>query len=189
MSKLYVVRHAQVEIDPKVPAHLWQLSSAGVHSTRELAARESWAKVRTIWHSPEPKAVGTARVIAEQAGLVMKEHAGLHELAFDAGYLSQEEFQSRVGAYFQGGTADPAFEPYHEAEARIAHAVQDIVARSNGQDTAIVSHGRILTVLYSRLLGRRLGPKDWRSIQLPDLSVIDTTTWNVERGFLCSDSH
>lgn len=188
MSKLYVVRHAQVTIDPDIPSREWQLSPEGVRSARELAERELWAQVRTIWHSPEPKAVSTARVIAEQAGLVRQEHAGLRELAFEAGFLTQDEFQARVGAYFLGGT-DPAIEPYAEAQARIVRAVQDIVTAADGQDVAIVSHGRILTVLYAHLLGRRLGPLEWRSIGMPDLSVIDTTTWRVERGFLCSDSH
>lgn len=189
MSKLYVVRHAQVLIDPAVPSHRWELSPEGIQSTQELARRESWHGVREIWHSPEPKAIGTAHVIAEHAGLVMKSHEDLRELAFEAGYLTAEEFQARVGAYFQGGQDDPAFEPFAEAQARIVQAVRDLVAQAAGQDVAIVSHGRILTVLYSHLFGRRLGPEEWRSIKLPDLSVIDTGTWQVERGFLCSVSH
>ncbi|ARU63348.1 hypothetical protein CBW65_21940 [Tumebacillus avium] len=189
MSKLYVVRHAQVLIEPALPSPEWALSSEGVQSARELAKRESWQGVREIWHSPEPKAIGTARAIAEHAGLTMKQHEDLRELAFAAGYLTAEEFQARVGAYFQGGQDDPAFEPYVEAQARIVQAIQDIVAQADGKDVAIVSHGRILTVLYSYLLGRRLGPEEWRSIKLPDLSVIDTGTWRVERGFLCSVSH
>ncbi len=183
MGKLYIVRHAQVKIEPNVPSAQWNLSEAGVRSTEALAASESFDLVKKIWHSPEPKALQTAQVIAERASLELRMHAGLRELAADVGFLPQHEFQARVGAYLLGKD-DPAFEPYGDAQARIVSAVREIVEEAKGDSVALVTHGRILTVLYSYLFGRRLGQKEWQSIPLPALSVIDTNSWQVERGFL-----
>ena len=38
-------------------------------------------------------------------------------------------------------------------------------------------------VLFSCLFKRRMTVREWKSIQLPDLSVIDLDTWTVSRGF------
>jgi broad specificity phosphatase PhoE len=186
MSHLYTVRHAQVQIDPAIPPHEWHLSAEGQASIAELSAKESWEGVSVIWHSPEPKAEQTARVIAERAGLEMRMHPDLRELAMETGFLSPEEFQARVAAYFSGAQ-EPDFEPYEDAKKRIVTCVHEIVAAAKGQSVAIVTHGRILNVLYSHLLGRRLGIGEWKSIKLPDLSVVDTKTWRVERGFLAGE--
>jgi broad specificity phosphatase PhoE len=61
--------------------------------------------------------------------------------------------------------------------------LQAVVEAEAGKSVAVVSHGRILTVLYSYLLGHRLGEKEWQSISLPDLSVINLETNTVESGF------
>ncbi|WP_157729445.1 histidine phosphatase family protein [Tumebacillus algifaecis] len=188
MSKLYLVRHAQVKLEAQVPAQDWNLSAEGVLSAQQLAREEGWDGVVAIWHSPERKAWATAVQIAAHTGLPLRMHEGLREVEFKTGILQPDQFQARVGAYFQG-EEDPAFERYELAEARIVGAVREIVALSQDQDVVIVTHGRILMVLYSYLFGRRLGPEEWKSIGLPDLSVIDTKTWKVERGFLCNVSN
>lgn len=184
MTSIYVVRHAQVKVEPEVASHLWELSEEGRDAAEELARGESWEDVAWIYHSPEPKAEATARVIAEVAGgMELRMHPDLRELEMRTGYLSAAEFQGRLQQYLVGAE-DPDFEPFEEAAARIERCVREIVEEAAGRSVAIVSHGRILTALYSRLLGRRLTIEEWRSIRMPDVSVIDTETWQVKRGFL-----
>lgn len=185
MGKLYVVRHSQVDLDPQIPAEEWPLSEAGRMAVAKLIEREEWPGVRTIYHSPERKAVQTAEVIAGRFGWEMKSHPGLRELKAETGFLPAEQFQARVAAYLEGD-ADPAFEEYSEAASRIWECVQEIVREAHGDSVAMVTHGRLLTVLYSRILGRMLSREEWQSIKLPDLSVIDLGTWTVERGFLAN---
>ncbi len=180
--KLLVVRHAQVVIEPEVAPERWNLSAEGETSARRLADDPDWADVGRIWYSPQPKTAQTARVIAAARGLPAEAAPDLAELTMDVGFLGTTEFERRVGAYLEGAD-DPVFEPYAAAEQRVTRCVRDILLRSAGQDAAIVSHGRILTVLFAALCGERLDREAWRSIRLPDLSVVDLTAGVVERGF------
>jgi 2,3-bisphosphoglycerate-dependent phosphoglycerate mutase len=59
--------------------------------------------------------------------------------------------------------------------------VKRIAREADRRSVVMVTHGRILTVFFSKWFGRRLTGEEWRSIQLPDLSVIDWTTRKVER--------
>ncbi|RNB92394.1 histidine phosphatase family protein [Brevibacillus fluminis] len=182
MSFLYVIRHAQVKIDPAKPPAEWSLSPGGWAQTDQMAQRVSWEDIQCIYHSPEKKAVETAQAIAAPRGLIMRAEPDLRELAADVGFMAHDAFAKRVGAHLEG-KEDPAFEPFEAAAKRINRCVGDIVSQADGRPVAIVSHGRILTAFYSSLIGRRLTRQEWQSIGLTDLSVLCTKTWMVKSGF------
>ena len=181
MAKLFVVRHAQVTVDFSIPPSEWRISMEGIDATKELALKESWSDVSRIYHSPESKAMATAEIISEFSGIPTMCMDDLRELHIPA-IQSEYEFLRRVGEYL-GGARDPEFEDWDEATKRIVHGVQRIVTMANGSSAAMVSHGRILTVLFSHILKRRSRVDEWKSIRFPDLSVVDLDTWTVERGF------
>lgn len=185
MSKLYVVLHTQVEINPFIPASNWHLSKEGRFSTLHLAQSESWEDAQWIYSSCEPKAIETAQIIAEHLQIKQHTHPDLRELHFATAYLPANEFQNRIARYLEG-KPDPAFEDYQKAQTRMDQCVKSIIQEQTGSSGIIVSHGRIITAWYSLLLGRRLTAQEWKSIKLPDLSVIDLLTWKIERGFISS---
>ena len=80
MAKLYVVRHAQVHVDFGVPSSEWVISEDGIRATRDWVLAEPWSEVRHIYHSPEPKAVATARIISNLTGIQTTVVDALHEL-------------------------------------------------------------------------------------------------------------
>lgn len=180
MAKLYVVRHAAVAVDFDLPASDWQLSGAGIEATRKLVDAGGWEDVRHIYYSPEVKARQTASIISQMTGTASTVVEDLRELRAPI-LINLDEFQGRVGAYLDG-FADPEFEPWDEAGERIARCVEAILDEADGL-VAIVSHGRILTAWFSHWLGRRLSRRDWESMGLPDLSVVDIDSRRVERGF------
>lgn len=182
LLKLYAVRHAQVVIQPSVPPEQWHLSPEGLTSARRLTVEHPWPGVTRVWHSPQRKTVQTAQTIAQALGIPTESADGLAELTLDAGFLGTAEFERRIGAFLEGAD-DPAFEPYEQAQARIVGCVRDILAHASGDAAAIVSHGRILTVLFSALCGVRLGRADWQSLRLPDLAVVDLDRGRVQSGF------
>lgn len=181
MAKLYVVRHASVHVDFGVPSSEWVISEDGIRATRDLVLTEPWSEVRHIYHSPEPKAAVTARIIGDLTGIQTTVVDALHELRIPT-INPHDEFVRRVGLYL-AGFPDPEFEDWDMATNRIVDAVQNIIRLANGSSVAMVSHGRILTVLFSYWLKRRMTVDAWRSIRLPDLSVVDMDTWQVDRGF------
>ncbi|MHB1682576.1 MAG: histidine phosphatase family protein [Bacilli bacterium] len=60
-------------------------------------------------------------------------------------------FQSWHGAYLSGFN-NPEFEDWGRAMNRIVDCIQGILSEANGSSEAVVSHGRILSVLFSHLL-------------------------------------
>lgn len=186
MAKLYMVRHAPVNIDPKVPPSDWQLSNDAQASVKQLVADHAWSDVSHIYYSPEPKAAATAAMMADQLGLATSSCAALREVAMDTGFLPPSLFRQRV-ARFLNGEPDSAFENYADATSRIVNAIASILEAAPKTSVAAVSHGRILTVFYSYLLGHRLGANEWQSIALPDLSIVNLTTSTVDSGFFAGN--
>lgn len=183
MGKLYVIRHSEVLVQPELAPEQWRLSDAGRILAKTLSEEEQWSDVRLVYHSPQPKAQETASILAGEIGVPVKEVQGLQELSMNTGFLSPAEFRQRVGDYLSG-RPDPDFEKYGEAMLRIVGTFQDIVRELNGSSGVVVSHGRILSVFFSYLLGRRITVDEWQSMKFPELSVIDINTWRIERGFL-----
>ncbi len=184
MSKLIVIRHAQVAVDFNLPASDWPITEHGIEATRQLALAEPWNEVARIYHSPELKAAVTASVISEISGVPTAVKDDLRELYVPM-IQPHEAFVRRFGAYLDGYN-DPEFENWDNATNRIVHCVKQLVHREEGKSFAVVSHGRIITVLFSYLFKRRLTVDDWQSIHFPDLSVVDLNTWTVERGFFAN---
>lgn len=182
MAELYIVRHAPVTVDPRIPSTEWDLSTEGRAAVRHLVSdSNSWNDVKCIYHSPELKAVITASIISEMIGVPTQMMADLHELPAPAIHPTSE-FIRRVGEYLEGHS-DPDFEDHCHAMERIVGCVRRIARDADGHTIAMVSHGRILTVLFSYLLKRPMTVREWQSIQWPDLSVVDLDSWTVKRGF------
>ena len=137
--------------------------------------------ITAIHHSPQPKTLETARCLAEHLGVPLLPEPDLRETAMDVPWLGTPEFERRVGAYL-AGEPDAAFEPYPEAQGRILACVRGIMARSPGPAVAIVSHGRILTTLFSGLCRQRFGAAEWSRLRLPDLVVADLDLGQVVAG-------
>lgn len=180
--KLYVIRHAQVQIKPAEPAEHWHLSAAGWQAARELAERLADAGIAVLHHSPQAKTRETAQAMGDVLRVPLRAEPDLRELAMDVPWLGTADFERRVGD-FLGGAADPVFEPYDLAQHRILGCVRAIVVRCAEPATAVVSHGRIITVLFSALCGVRLGAEEWRSLRMPDVAVVDLARGIIAEGF------
>ena len=184
MTKLYVIRHAAVTVDFRIPAAQWRISDEGRQDLRALVLNNSWNEIAAIYHSPEPKAIATAGIISQMTGCPAMMSANLRELSMPVIPLA-EEFVRRVGAYLEGFT-DPEFELWDEAQERIVNCIRSIMESEHGKSMAIVSHGRILSVFFSHVLRRRITVEEWQSIKFPDLSVVDWEQGLIERGYFSS---
>jgi 2,3-bisphosphoglycerate-dependent phosphoglycerate mutase len=174
---LYVVRHAAPAPDPAAPRAEWALSPQGRAAAAALALRLP-SRPAAVWSSPERRALQTA----EALGAPVVPDPDLREAALEAGFLSPAAFTGRV-ARFLDGEPDPAFEEREGAARRVLSAFHRAVAASPGPAAALVSHGRILTLLFEALSGARLGAAGWRSIAMPDVAVVDLAAGAVTSGF------
>lgn len=160
-----------------------------------MAASPWTSAVRHIFSSSERKARDAAQLLADGLGL----HGcsvvdGLGESDRSAtGYLAQQEFEATVDAFFaQPQTSVRGWEPAADAQARIVHAVEQVISQaSDNGDVAIIGHGGTGTLLYCHLAGlpisrhheqpatnggnwfafdrvsRKLLHMGWRSINMP----------------------
>ena len=163
MPTLILVRHSIPAIDPARSADQWSLSAEGRQRCAPLADRLAQHHPGVIVTSVEPKAVETARLVAE----------GLHEHdRRGVPFESRAAFEAAVARFF----AEPARlvfgnETADGAHARFAAAVAVVLARHPGENVAVVTHGTVMTLFVAR--ANRLEPfAFWRQLGLPALVVL-----------------
>lgn len=181
MAELLIVRHAQVTADFTQPSAKWTISPEGIDASRQLARDVSFYSIDGIYSSPEPKAVATAEIIGRERGMKVQVMDDLREL-YAPTIPDPHEFFCRVQSYF-AGQGDDEFETYEKAESRIVGCVHAIIKQTHKRPVAVVSHGRILTVLFSYWWKRPARIIEWQAIRFPDLSVVNLDSRTVDRGF------
>lgn len=173
---LVLIRHAQPDVQPEVPAHRWALSPEGRAQSAQLAERLAPLNIARIVTSVERKALETGQIVAERLGVVWSEAGDLHEHERDVSdyFDSREAFLDHVRRLF----AEPQAlvfgrETGAAAADRFARAVE--VVMGNGpamQSTAIVTHGTVLALYYARITGQDPYPF-WSELGFPGYIVID----------------
>jgi broad specificity phosphatase PhoE len=157
MPTVFFITHPDVSTDPSVPVPEWPLNERGRARLRTMAAYPWAREVRRIFSSSERKARDGAQILTDQLGL--SGYSVLHDLGENdrsaTGYLPEQEFEATVDAFFANPqTSIRGWEPAADAQARIIHAVEQVVSQAfdNG-DVAIVGHGGTGTLLYCHFAG------------------------------------
>ena len=175
MARLGLIRHAQVTIDPRVPADQWPLSQEGIKAAAALLRNPVLAEVQLVYTSPEPKAVATAAAIfGRQPIIQVPELKELDRTA--AGWLSTKaEYEAMVAEIFRRPDESiRGCEPAALAQQRIVHAIERLVAAHPVCPLAVISHGIVLALYMCHL--KSIVMPDlaiWRRIGFPDLAVVD----------------
>ncbi|MGI8522081.1 MAG: histidine phosphatase family protein [Nocardioides sp.] len=160
---LHLVRHGRPLIDRSVPAHRWPLDPAYDDEVRALRPRLP-AKAR--WYSsPEPKALGTARLLADGPVIVvedLREH-----VRACADWI--DDFETTVARAFArpDEPASDGWEPLAVCTRRVVAAVAALGVGGD-DDVVLVGHGTAWTALVAALTGAPPDLARWRRLALPD---------------------
>jgi broad specificity phosphatase PhoE len=175
MPTLLLIRHAQPEVVPGVPAREWPLAPAGRAAARALAGRLAGTHVLArLTSSDEPKAQCTARIIATELRLPLAHDADLGEHRRErAPYLAAEAWDATIARFF----AEPEALVLGEETARatldrFGAAVTRQVARDPGADVALVTHGTVMTLFIAAHNPQVEALAFWRALALPDLIAL-----------------
>jgi broad specificity phosphatase PhoE len=158
LSRVLLITHPEVRIDPAVPVVDWALEPRGRERMRTFAAGPEAQGLRAVWSSRERKAAEAARILADALDLQPRELEQLGEHDRSAtGYLPPELFEPAVKAFF----AEPllsyrGWETAAAAQERIVDALETVLARSPPGDVGIVSHGGVGTLLLCHLKRTRI---------------------------------
>jgi broad specificity phosphatase PhoE len=140
----------------------------------KLAGRLKPYRLGALVSSIEPKAQQTAEIISEILGLTHITVNDLHEHdRSNSPFYKKNEFRLLVRNFFKepdtlvfgNETANQAFE-------RFRRAVDLTLQSYTGRNTAIVSHGTVISLFVSSLTG--LDPfRFWQELGSPSLIVLD----------------
>ncbi len=187
MSKIYTIRHAETQLVPNISSVDWELSNGATESVKHMLRDITFDDIRCIYHSPLIKAEATAKIISEIYGFEIRANECLREVERYFGFVSEETFRRRVNNYLSGFDSNH-FERYDSAKERIITCIKNLVKESGGESFMVVSHGMILTILYSYLVGFTPAFVNWQKLKMPDLSIIDIEKEIIERGFYSGNS-
>ncbi|WDZ76858.1 phosphoglycerate mutase family protein [Ensifer adhaerens] len=150
------VTHPQVQIDPDVPVPQWGLSAVG-RERAVITVASRWVRsLGRIISSDETKAIETAQLLADAAGVTIETHHDMGENDRSAtGFLPPPEFEKAADWFFANPTESfKGWERAVDAQTRISEVVFRVL---EGHDPkipiAFVGHGGVGTLLKCRLLG------------------------------------
>jgi broad specificity phosphatase PhoE len=152
--QIYFVTHAEVAVDPSVPVPDWGLSPAGRSRLAHLVVLPWVQDLSGVVSSTERKAVETAEVLAEAAGVPLTTDEALGENDRSAtGYLPPAEFEAVADEFFaRPDDSVRGWERAVDAQRRIVAAIGRVAATASG-DVAVVAHGGVGALLLCSLLG------------------------------------
>ncbi|MGB2696162.1 MAG: histidine phosphatase family protein [Dehalococcoidia bacterium] len=178
---LSLVRHAAPVVRLEQPSLHWHLSAEGRVAVDTLAEQPFWSDVAIIYSSPEPKALATAQGIAARHELRIGVVHDLREVE-DRAWV-ERGYEELARRYLAG--EDVRWEQRDAVLHRVRSAIDDIIARHEGADVALVSHGLAPTVyLAERLaLDAQVAFELWSRLRMPDVGVLDTETNELVREF------
>lgn len=173
MSALVLVKHSAPQIVPDAPPATWRLSPEGVSRCGPLAERLRPFRPRSIVSSVEPKAAGTAALVAERLGLAVDLVAGLHEHdRRDTPFLGDAAFAAAVRTMFaRPNELVLGRETAAEAGTRFAAALEPVLADRPDEDVIVVAHGTVIS-LFVAARTRVDGYGLWTRLGLPSFVVL-----------------
>lgn len=184
IKRILLIRHGQTDwnMDGR-----WQgslpvpLNDVGRAQARALAAHLRPNPIRAIYSSDLPRALETAEFLGAAVGVRPKPDTRLRE--FDLGIfqgLKRDEMMARYPAEWASFNADywdytiPGGESRRMLQQRMWEAWMDVIARDEGPEVAVVSHGGALKLLLLRLFDD--------SSTVRELRLENTSVTTVERN-------
>jgi len=152
---LRYLTHPEVEVDPDTPVPQWRLSAKGLARTRSLA-RAGWLSGTThVISSGEYKALEAAGILAGALSLEVQRRDSMHENdRTSTGFLPPEEFEAVADAFFRHPRESiRGWERALDAQQRIVHEVEAILAQRLTGDILVVGHGAVGTLLFCHYAG------------------------------------
>ena len=183
MNNLILVKHSLPEVASTVPAKEWRLSQSGQVRSRALAEKLEHFSPDVIISSTEPKAIETARIIADQLYKPFNIFEGLHEHdRTGVGLLDREQFEIKVKDFFEN--PDKLVfgrETANQSLARFSKALTSAELEHPNKNIAVVTHGTVITLFVNQFntietfsFWRRLGLPSFVVLSLPQHKLVKT---------------
>jgi broad specificity phosphatase PhoE len=153
-NRIIFLRHADTQKDPEVHATLWDLSESGKIEAEHVKDIEIMNAVDVIYTSEERKTSLTVQPLAGKLGKISTPMAAFNEVARGEKFLSKEEFEQEKNRQLE----DLEYAAFNgesglDALARFKAGVKEVAETNPGKTILIVTHGTVLNIYFSELLG------------------------------------
>lgn len=176
MKKIYLIRHCEAEGQPAEAS----LTDNGFQQANRLSKFFRDMPIDRIISSPYKRAVQTAEPLAKSRNLEIEKNDLLTERILSSNNLTDwlEKLRVTFDDYelrFEGG------ESSNEAKERILSVMEEVL-NSEPQNTLIVTHGNLLSLLLNHY-NRHFGFEEWKGLRNPDVFLlkIENETVTYER--------
>jgi broad specificity phosphatase PhoE len=186
MPYLYLVRHPRTHVDPSRNPHDWGLSEQGQIQVNALLDATFWQGVSAVYASTQNKASEPARVIGTRYKIPVTALAALSEVQRGTeNFISASEFDQQLSRFFSSPNVSVAgWERATDALHRFDSTVENIRLSHKGKSFAVISHGTILSLYYSKLMGKSPMIDVWRTIGFAAVATVDLTTNQLIHPFV-----
>ncbi|MEK5440957.1 histidine phosphatase family protein [Fredinandcohnia sp. FSL W7-1320] len=165
MKNIYMIRHCEAEgQEPEAP-----LTEKGKQQAINLAAFFEKRKVDRIISSPFKRAIQTIQALAGERDLVIEMNHQLSERVLSARnmpdwYDKLRDTYVNFDLKYEGG------ESSREAVSRIIEVVDEVL-KSDAENTIIVTHGGLLSLLLNHY-NKNFGFEQWAALSNPDVYLL-----------------
>lgn len=174
--RLYLIRHARVQMQPEQDAKRWPLSVVGQQQAEQLATLPMWDTVTQIVLSSEEKTRLTVAPVIAQRHLPVQVDPRFDELYRPGGWV--EDYATQVQCAFANPTqAAGEWEPAAVALARFQAGIADLCQHFADTTIALVGHGLTFSLYRAHLLGHeRVRFADWQQLAFAAVALVDPIT-------------
>ena len=154
-NTIVFLRHAETIINQDIPVDEWEISENGKKTTKEIIVSGIFDDIDKIIASEERKAIQTASFLAERLGKKIITNSDFNELGRGGGYVySKNQYEKQVKKLFEVGRSEiKEWEEARSALRRIMRAIDYINKEYSNMKILVVSHGIVLSLYFSHLLG------------------------------------
>jgi predicted acetyltransferase len=182
VKKIYLIRHCEAEGQPPEAA----LTETGFKQAIQLVDLFTRISIDRIITSPYKRAVQSIEPLAKRRNLEIETNDLLTERVLSSQNLSDwlEKLRATYDDFelkFEGG------ESSYEAVSRIVSVVEDVLT-GEAQDTIIVTHGNLLSLLLNHY-NHHFGFEEWKSLRNPDVFLLEKEDDKLTYERLAVDSN
>ncbi|MFD1778506.1 histidine phosphatase family protein [Fredinandcohnia salidurans] len=167
MKNIFMIRHCEAEgQEPEAP-----LTDKGIKQAIDLAAFFEKRKVDRIISSPFKRAIQTIQPLASKREIVIEMNHQLSERVLSTRnmpdwYDKLRETYMNYDLKYEGG------ESSREAVNRIIEVVDEVL-KSDAENTIIVTHGGLLSLLLNHF-DKNFGFEQWATLSNPDVYLLNS---------------
>ncbi len=156
MTKLIVITHPAVIIDPLIPIDEWSLSEKGWKQVRQAFKLEFWTSVDVLYSSYELKAYSMAEKASKKFSIPFDSAHKIYDLGETRGrtFIPPDQFDQAVKEWYSDLDHNVnGWEPINTMSKRVSTCIDSLMRKHKNRTVAVIAHGGSGTMIKCHVQG------------------------------------